>query len=41
MLYDDGMSENLPPFPGAEEPPAELSLIAYVLRGREWVQVRA
>jgi hypothetical protein len=33
------MTKNLPPFPGAEEPPAELSLIAYILRGREWVQI--
>ena len=39
MAYGQLMSENLPPFPGAEEPPAQLSLIAYILRGREWVQV--
>lgn len=35
------MSENLPPLPGAEEPPTTTSLIAYVLRGREWVEIGA
>ena len=34
------MRENLPPFPGTEETPSNTpSLIAYILRGREWVQI--
>ena len=33
------MSENLPPLPGAEEPPTQTSLTAYILRGREWVEI--
>jgi hypothetical protein len=40
MSYREGMSENLPPLPGTEDPPPNNpSLTAYVLRGREWVQV--
>jgi hypothetical protein len=33
------MAENLPPLPGTEEPPTNTSLIAYILRGREWVEI--
>ena len=33
------MTDNPPPLPGAGEPPTYTSLIAYILRGREWVEI--